>query len=386
MNKELINKIETKFKEQFNTQPSIYCAPGRINLIGEHTDYNDGYVLPAAIDKAIYFAAAKNDLNKLRFFSVDFNESFEIEVDSLEKTEKQWANYLIGTAYQFQTKGKNFKGIDCVFGGDIPLGAGLSSSAALECGFAFTVNDLYSLGVERDELIFIAQKAEHDFAGVKCGIMDQFASTFGKDGHVVRLDCRSMEREYYPLDNQNYDIVLINTNVKHNLASSEYNTRRQECEAGVHAIQAKHPEVKSLRDASPEMLEAVKSEISDKVYDRCHYVILEIIRVENACQDLLKGEFEAFGKLMYETHNGLSKEYEVSCAELDFLVDLAKEDSNVVGSRLMGGGFGGCTINLVKKGAAAGFIQTAEKAFTNEFDKEPSVFEVKISNGVTKLK
>ena len=385
MNKELVEKIELKFKEYFKTHPTIYSAPGRINLIGEHTDYNDGYVLPAAIDKAIYFAAAKNDVNKLRFYSIDFNESFEIDIDKLEKTDKQWANYLIGTAFQFQTKGKNFKGIDCVFGGDIPLGAGLSSSAALECGFAYTINDLYQLGVERDELIFIAQKAEHDFAGVKCGIMDQFASTFGKDGHVVRLDCRSMQREYYPLDNQNYDIVLINTNVKHNLASSEYNTRRQECESGVEAIQAKHPEVNSLRDATPEMLDAVKSEVSHKVYDRCHYVIHEIIRVENACQDLLKGEFEAFGKLMYETHYGLSKEYEVSCPELDFLVDLAKEDSNVVGSRLMGGGFGGCTINLIKKGAAAGFIQKAEKAFTSEFDKEPSVFEVKISNGVSKL-
>ncbi|MCG8696940.1 MAG: galactokinase [Bacteroidales bacterium] len=386
MNNILIEKIEKKFSEQFGTTPSLIKAPGRINLIGEHTDYNDGFVLPAAIDKAIYFAAAKNDVNKLRLFSVDFDSSFEIDIDKLAKTDTQWANYLIGTAFQIASKGHKFGGIDCVFGGDIPLGAGLSSSAALECGFAYTISELYDLKIERSDLIFLAQKAEHDFAGVKCGIMDQFASTFGKEGHVMKLDCRSMDFDYYPLDNQNYEVVLINTNVTHNLASSEYNTRRMECEAGVAAIQKINPSVKSLRDANLNELEQVKGDISEKEYDRCSYVIGEIERVENACQELLKGNFDAFGKMMFETHDGLSIKYEVSCKELDMLVDVARDAKEVIGCRLMGGGFGGCTINLIKKDDANGFVNKAVESFEKEFGKKPEVYRVKVSDGVSKIK
>ena len=385
MNEALTTKITEKYNELFKSTPSLFKAPGRINLIGEHTDYNEGFVLPAAIDKAIYFAAGKNDENKLRLFSIDFDGYFEIELDQLVKTSLHWVNYLVGTAYQVEQKGYKFQGVDCVFGGDIPVGAGLSSSAALECGFATCINELYNLDISKDELIFIAQKAEHEFAGVQCGIMDQFASTFGKEGHVVRLDCRSMEREYFPIDNEHYDIVLIETQVKHSLASSEYNTRRKECEAGVAAMQKIDASVKSLRNASMDLLEKVKAELTAKEYNRCHYVIGEIRRVEEACADLVKGKFEAFGKLMFETHWGLSKEYEVSCPELDLLVEVAEKSSDVVGSRLMGGGFGGCTINLIKTGKTEAFVKEATKAFKKKFDKEPLVHLVKISDGAGKI-
>jgi galactokinase len=384
-NSAILQSISEKFLDQFNTQPAFYQAPGRINLIGEHTDYNDGFVLPAAIDKAIYFAVGINDRNSLRLYSIDYDESFEIVLDDLHKSDTHWANYLIGVTVQFQKKGLQPGGIDCVFGGDIPLGAGLSSSAALECGFAICLNDQFNFGIDRSELILMAQKAEHEFAGVMCGIMDQFASTFGQDGHVMKLDCRSLDYEYYPLTNKKVDIILCDTKVKHTLASSEYNIRRSECEKGVEILKKKYPEVEALRDATPDMLEIVKSVMEDNVYQRCHYVIHEVVRVENACQALLKNDFETFGKLMYETHDGLSNEYLVSCKELDILVDIARKDNNVLGARMMGGGFGGCTINLIKKGGADKFIDTVMERYPKLTRNETEIYRVKISNGAGRL-
>ncbi|MBA7686015.1 Galactokinase [subsurface metagenome] len=276
-------------------------------------------------------------------------------------------------------------GVDCVFGGDIPLGAGLSSSAALECGFAYCLNDQFNYGIDKSELIFMAQKAEHEYAGVMCGIMDQFASTYGKEGHVMKLDCRSLDHEYYPLTNDQADIILCDTKVQHSLASSEYNIRRNECEKGVAIVKEKYPQINSLRDASPEMLDVVKNKMEENVYQRCHYVIHEIIRVEKACQSLLKNDFITFGKLMYETHNGLSKEYLVSCHELDVLVDIARENSDVLGARMMGGGFGGCTINMIRKGGAEKFISTIEKEYSKRTGNMTEIYRVIIADGARKL-
>lgn len=384
-NRAILQSLSEKFNELFKSQSTFYHAPGRINLIGEHTDYNDGFVLPAAIDKAIYFAVRKNDKNSLRLFSIDYHESFEIDLNDLHKSETHWANYLIGVTVQFQKRGLKPGGIDCVFGGDIPLGAGLSSSAALECGFAICLNEQFNFGIDPSELILMAQKAEHEYAGVMCGIMDQFASTFGKDGHVMKLDCRSLDYEYYPLTNDKVDIILCDTKVKHTLASSEYNIRRGECEKGVKILKQKYPQIKALRDASPDMLESVKSEMEDHVYQRCHYVIHEVVRVENACQALLKDDFETFGRLMYETHNGLSKEYLVSCKELNVLVDIAREDANVLGARMMGGGFGGCTINLIKKGGSEKFIDTVIAEYPKRTGIETEIYRVEISSGAGQI-
>lgn len=385
-NDKLLQTINEKFRVLFKSQPIFYQAPGRINLIGEHTDYNDGFVLPAAIDKAIYFAAGKNALNQLRLFSIDYNETYAIQLNALKKTNVHWANYLIGVAAQFEKSKLKFGGIDCVFGGDIPLGAGLSSSAALECGFAVCLNDQYGLGIQDSDLILLAQKAEHEYAGVMCGIMDQFASIFGKDHHVMKLDCRTLDYEYYPFINGSIDIILCDTKVKHSLASSEYNIRRNECEIGVEVIRRKYPNVKSLRDAELIMLDDIKNQLDSTVYLRCDYVIRENIRVEKACEALLRNDLITFGKLMYETHEGLSKEYQVSCKELDILVDIVRNDSDVLGSRMMGGGFGGCTINLVKKEDTDKFIQTVTKEYKSKTGIETEIYRVKIAKGASKLK
>ncbi len=381
----LLNRLNDKFQSVFTSQPIFYKAPGRINLIGEHTDYNSGFVLPAAIDKAVFFAVGKNHVNKLRLFSADYNEAFEIEINDLKRTDIHWANYIIGVTAQFQKRGLRPEGIDCVFGGNIPLGAGLSSSAALECGFAICINDLFGFQIAKSELILIAQKAEHEFAGVMCGIMDQFASIFGRESHVMKLDCRSLDYEYYPFINDETEIILCDTKVKHSLASTEYNQRRSECETGVEIIRETYPSVGSLRDATPEMLEAARSQMEPNVYLCCHYVIHENIRVENACKTLLRNDFITFGKLMYETHEGLSKEYQVSCNELDILVDIARNDPSVSGSRMMGGGFGGCTINLVKKEGVQKFIAKVETEYRHKTGIEPEIYQVKIADGAGKI-
>lgn len=381
----LLNTIKQKFTEVFKSTPYLYRAPGRINLIGEHTDYNNGFVLPAAIDKAIYFAASTNREKKIRLYSIDYGEYFEIPIENLMKSDTNWANYLIGVAVQFQKKNLTLMGIDCVFAGDIPLGAGLSSSAALECGFAICINDLNSFDIKKSELILMAQKAEHEFAGVKCGIMDQFASTFGKSGHVVRLDCRNLGYEYFPLTNDIIDIILCDTKVKHTLASSEYNNRRAECEEGVSKVKKKYSAVDSLRDVTPDMLVEMKSEMSTSVYTRCHYVVHEIVRVEEACKALVKHDFATFGKLMYETHDGLSKEYNVSCKELDVLVDIARRNPDILGSRMMGGGFGGCTISLIKKGGAERFIEAVHNEYPKETGLHAEIYRVSIGDGAGRI-
>jgi galactokinase len=376
-------QILAAFKERFGQEPVLVRSPGRINLIGEHTDYNEGFVLPAAIDKEIIFAVAPNGTDTCRLYSFDLDEALDVRLNEVQPSEKGWANYLLGVVDQLQKRGHTVGGFDCVFGGNIPIGSGLSSSAAVECGLGYGLNHLFKLNIEPFELARLAQKAEHTFAGVMCGIMDQFANMFGRREHVVRLDCRSHDYAYYPFAMADYRIVLCDTQVKHSLASTEYNTRRQECEAGVALLQQYHPEVHSLRDVTLDMLVEHKAEFPAVVYQRCCYVVEENLRVELACQDLENGDLRSFGEKMYGSHAGLQHLYEVSCAELDFLVEQAKHEEAVAGARMMGGGFGGCTINLVAKGAVDPFIQKMKQAYQEKFNIDLKTYVTEIVDGTS---
>lgn len=376
MNLKLQNRISGKFIELFKTEPKLFSAPGRINIIGEHADYNEGFVLPAAIDKRIYFAFGVNNDNKHRFFSIDFDEYFETHLLEVNEDTTHWAKYIIGVLAQFENLHLYF---NIVFGGDIPTGAGLSSSAALESGIAVAVNEFLQAGKSKFELVKMAQKAEHDYAGVLCGIMDQYASVFGKKNQVIRLDCRSNTHDYFPLHLQNYSLILVDTQVKHSLASSEYNLRRQECERAVKYYQIKHAEVKSLRDLKPEWMEPNKpDEISFK---RAKYIVEEFQRVVKATEALEKDDLKTLGELLYQTHHGLQYLYEVSCPELNFLVDQTRNMNQVLGSRMMGGGFGGCTLNLVHQDFVEDFKSQMAKAYQNAFKQAPKFYLVKVENG-----
>lgn len=378
--------IQAKFKAVFHKEPLIVRAPGRINLIGEHTDYNDGFVMPAAVDKEIFFGIAASDDQRSIFYSINYDERFEVDLhDPKPVTNPQWANFLLGVLFQFRENGFPVKPFYCAFGGNIPLGAGMSSSAAMECGFAFALSEFNLLNVPKLKIITMAQWAEHHFVGVKCGIMDQFASVMGKEGHAIVLDCRSLEHRYAPLDLREYGIILCDTKVKHSLVDSEYNTRRKECESGVSILQQHYPQVKSLRDASVDMLEQYRSEFPGKVHDRCLYVIQEIQRVQQASADLDKNDLHAFGKKMYETHEGLSTLYEVSCKELDFLVAEARKSDAVLGARMMGGGFGGCTINLVRNDRADTFISEMQSKYRKAFSIDMVPYRVRVVDGVSRV-
>lgn len=381
------DNIKQKFSDLFNQTPDIVVrAPGRINLIGEHTDYNDGFVLPAAIDKAIYFAVSKRDDRSIHLFAYDLDDAYEFSLDNISKSDKGWANFLIGmVAEMTRTSDKLTIGFNVVFGGDVPLGAGLSSSAAVESGIGFALNQLYGFGLSGINLALTAQQAEHNFAGVNCGIMDMFASIHGKEKSVIRLDCRDLSYEYFPFNTTAYEIVLCNTGVKHNLGDSEYNKRRAECEEGIRILQGAFPQVNSLRDVSIAMLRSQADKLPQIVYNRCRYVVEEINRVEAACKALLDDDFVSFGEKMYETHQGLSELYEVSCPELDFLVEQTIDNEAIAGARMMGGGFGGCTINLVKKEAVDEFLTEISQAYKAEFGQELVSYKVAITNGVEEI-
>jgi galactokinase len=377
-------RIRNKFQELFATEGSVYASPGRINLIGEHTDYNGGFVFPGAIDKGMIAEIKPNGLDKVRAFSVDLNDYAEFGLKEEDAPKASWARYIFGVCREIIKRGGEVKGFDTVFAGDVPLGAGMSSSAALESTYAFALNDLYNLNIDKFELAKIGQSTEHNYCGVKCGIMDQFASVFGAEGSLIRLDCRSLEYKYFPFNPIGYKLVLLDSVVKHELASSAYNKRRQSCENAAAAIRKNHPEVEFLRDATMEMLDEVKNDISAEDYMRAEYVIGEVQRVLDVCDALEKGDYETVGQKMYETHYGMSKQYEVSCEELDFLNDIAKK-CGVTGSRVMGGGFGGCTINLVKEEIFDAFVKEAFKSYTEKFGHEPKLYEVVISDGARKL-
>lgn len=374
------DELRTAFIERFSSNPVFYASAGRINLIGEHTDYNGGFVFPGAIDKYIMTAININGTDKVRLYSVDMNQYTEFGLREEDKPAEQWACYVFGVCREILKRGFEVKGFDAVFAGNVPLGAGLSSSAALESCFAYALNDLFNDNkISIFELALIGQSTEHNYCGVNCGIMDQFASVFGKKDCLMRLDCRSLEFKYFPFKPVGYKLVLVNSQVKHELVDSPYNKRRESCERV-----AKTLGVETLRDADMSMLEAAKAQISDEDYKRAVYVIGEKQRVLDVCEALEKGDYETVGQRMYETHHGLSKDYEVSCEELDFLNDVAKE-CGVTGSRIMGGGFGGCTINLVKEDLYDTFVQTAKTKFNEKYGIEPIIIDVVISDGAHKV-
>ena len=378
---EIIQIFQDKFGQN---NPEVYTSPGRINLIGEHTDYNGSFVFPGAIDNGMIAAIRFNDSDKVRAYAVDLDEYAEFGLNEEDLPSEGWAKFLFGVCREIIKRGGSVKPFDTAFSGDVPLGAGMSSSAALESTYAFALNDLLQLGIDKFELARIGQSTEHNYVGVKCGIMDQFASIFGKKGHLIRLDTKSMEHAYFPFDPEGYKLVLLDTVVKHELASSAYNKRRESCEHAARTIAKRHPEVEFLRDASMEMLKEVKDEISAEDYMRAEYVIEETQRVRDVSDALQRGDYETVGQKMYETHHGMSKLYEVSCEELDFLNDVAREHG-VTGSRVMGGGFGGCTINLVKDELYDSFISDAKAQFKAKYGLAPKVYDVVISDGARKL-
>ena len=372
--------IKRNFAERFGAEGTLYASAGRINLIGEHTDYNGGFVFPGAIDKVIMAEIKPTGTDKVRVYSVDIDEYAEFGLKEEDAPRQQWARYIFGVCREIIKRGGKVGGFDAVFAGNVPLGAGLSSSAALESCFAFALNDLFNDNkIDKFELAKIGQSTEHNYCGVNCGIMDQFASVFGKKDHLIRLDCRSLEYEYFPFKLDGYKLVLVDSKVKHELVDSPYNKRRASCE---HV--AKVLGVETLRDAELADLEKVKDSISEEDYNRAKYVIEEKQRVLDVCDALQRGDYETVGDRMYKTHEGMSKLYEVSCVELDYLNDIAKE-CGVTGSRIMGGGFGGCTINLVKDELYDNFIATAKKKFAEKYGHEPHVYEVIVSDGARKL-
>jgi galactokinase len=373
--------IKKKFTELFVSEPLLVRSPGRINLIGEHTDYNEGFVFPAAIDKEIIFAVNQNSLNSFRFYSVDMDGRFEINLKDLKKSETPWANYLLGVAAQFKDAGYALSGVDCVFGGNIPIGAGVSSSAAIENGFAFALNEIFKLNIGKLDMVKMARKAEHEYAGVMCGIMDQFASMYGKSDHAIKLDCRSLDYEYVPIDLSEYLIILINTKVSHTLASSEYNTRRKECEAGVHILKKYDRTIEALRDVNLEMLLLHKNEFDPIIYKRCTYIVTENQRVEEAAEALRHNNIKKLGEIFFQAHCGMRDDYQISCKELDVLVEIAGTSEGVLGARMMGGGFGGCTINLVEKKHADAFVENAAEKYIEVTGIQPEVYIVTIANG-----
>ena len=377
-------RISEKFKTLFGNEGEFFASAGRINLIGEHTDYNGGYVFPGAIDKGIIAEIALNGSDKVCAFSLDMDEYVEFGLNEEDKPHQSWACYLFGVCRETIKRGGKVAGFNTVFAGDVPLGAGLSSSAALESTYAFAINELNGNGIDRFELAKIGQSTEHNYCGVKCGIMDQFASCFGREGSLIRLNCKTLEYKYFPFNPKGYRLVLVDACVKQELASSAYNKRRQSCENAAAAIRKNHPEVEFLSDAKRLWLDEVRSDIPQEDFLRAEYVIGEVQRVLDVCDALERADYETVGELMYQTHFGLSHLYEVSCEELDFLNKLARK-MEVTGSRVMGGGFGGCTINLVKEELYQDFVDAAIEKFTQKFGHAPKIYDVVISDGARKL-
>jgi galactokinase len=379
----IVNLLQRELAGLFGQagDPMVVRSPGRINLIGEHTDYNNGFVLPSAIDRAIYLAIHPKNGFEASIHSIDFDDGISFDVRNPVKSEKGWANYLIGTVNELNEAGHSFKGFDCVFCGNIPIGAGMSSSAALEAGLAYALDRIFALNIERFELARIAQRAENNFVGVKCGIMDQFANLFSRGESVLHLDCRSMEYEHIPFTRKDLRFVLCDTGVKHSLATSEYNQRRQQCEAGVKVMTKYFPGVRSLRDVTLEMLREHMEELGDTVYNRCSYVAEENARVDSARKCLQSNDYVRFGELLYKSHQGLRDKYEVSCAELDLLVDEASRMEGVLGARMMGGGFGGCTLNLVELDSTGEFKRRIRDAYLKKTGNVPQLYECSLMPG-----
>lgn len=377
----LIEAVRESFVKKFQTKPLLLASPGRINLIGEHTDYNEGFVLPGATDLSVIFAVSPREDRLCRFYSLDFDQDFSTDLDHLHRSEHRWPNYLQGVLYEFLRAGYKINGIDLAFGGNVPIGGGMSSSAAVEGGLAFALNHLFGLNLDLLRLALLAQKAENEFVGLRCGIMDMYANLHGQPGRVLKIDCRHLVHEYYPFDNPDLRVIISDTGVRRELASSEYNVRRRQCEDGVRLLQRRYPEIKSLRDVNLKMLEEHKSEFDPVVWKRCAYVVRENQRVDLACQDLLGQDFVSFGERMNESHRGLRDEYEVSSPELNILVEAALSVPGVLGSRMMGAGFGGCTISLIEAAAVSDFKSRVIADYRSRTGRELVIHVVRIEAG-----
>jgi galactokinase len=373
--------IKEYFSQQFGTAPThVIRAPGRINLIGEHTDYNGGLVLPAAIDKAIWLAAGPRTDDRFVFFAADLGDTYASDnLSPVFQNKKSWANYLLGVIREAQLDGHKIGGLNILFGGDVPLGAGLSSSAAIGSGMAMLLQTFFQLSLDKMDLVHLAQRSENHFVGMQCGIMDMFASIMGRENHVMKLDCRNLDFEYFPFDTQTYSLLLLDSGVKHQLIDSQYNTRRAECESGVNLLKQHDPKIKQLRDVSPDFLIRYKTELPKNIYQRCQYVVEEIARVKAACEALQKSNFIHLGQLMFACHDGLNLEYEVCVQETNFLIEMAR--GQILGARQMGGGFGGCTLNLLKTNEIDDFIQDTSEAYHRVFGLALKAYPVRLTNG-----
>lgn len=382
MNKKLLKEVQLSFTKYFATDPLMVFSPGRINLIGEHTDYNEGFVFPAAINMGIALAIQKSDTESSQVYALDKKEIYEFSLNNIQPLKDgSWRNYVLGVISEIQKLGIVLENFNISFAGDIPGGAGMSSSAALENSVVFGLNELFNLKISKEQMILISQKAEHNYAGVKCGIMDQYASMFGKNKSALLLDCRTIKSKSFKIDFKNYRLLLINTNVKHDLSESAYNDRREACERV-----SKLLKIKALRDACKQDLETIKEQISKEDYSKATYVIEENKRVEEFTKAINIDSLKTLGALLYQSHDGLSNKFKVSCKELDFLVEQTKSNKNILGARMMGGGFGGCTINLIKKTEVANFKKEIDTNFKNEFNRDCSIYQVKLSKGTRVVK
>lgn len=388
MKKKLIHDTQTHFEQLFQKAPdAIFLSPGRINIIGEHVDYNDGFVLPAAINKYICFAVSVNETTQCTIVAKDLSDQYTFDLnETLQPMDKMWVNYILGVFHQLKVIQPFERGLNIVFSSSIPMGAGLSSSAALECGIAYLTNALFDLGLSKEKIALIGQQSEHTFVGVNCGIMDQFASIFGKKNKVIQLDCTSLEYQYHLAEFKEYSLLLLDSNVKHTHLTSGYNDRRREVEEGFDIIKRHYPEVTSFRNCTEKMVVELRSQLGEIRFKRCLFVVNEIQRVHQAVKALEENNFKTLGKLMSLTHKGLSEEYEVSCDEIDFLVRTAQYEKSVLGARMMGGGFGGCSINLVKKGSENQLIEKMTNLYKNEFNIELKAYKIKIAKGTTQYK
>ncbi|WP_159951908.1 galactokinase [Polaribacter septentrionalilitoris] len=382
MSEILVKEVQQKFIKTFNLEPLLIFSPGRINIIGEHTDYNGGFVFPAAVDKGIAAGIQKSDTGSCTAIAMDLDSTIHFELDKIKPSkEGSWENYVFGVVAEIQNRNKVIGDFNIIFKGNIPGGAGMSSSAALENSVVFGLNKLFDLGLTKHEMILISQKAEHNYVGVNCGIMDQYASMFGIKDHALHLDCRTVESKPYKIDFKEHQLMLINTNVKHSLSDSAYNDRRSACESISELLG-----IKALRDATEEDLETIIDKVTPSNYQKALYVIQENARTIKAAKAIENNDLELLGSLIYQSHAGLSDQYKVSCDELDFLVTQAKKNKYVLGARMMGGGFGGCTINLIAKTEAKAFAETVATAYKSKFDKECSVYFIELSQGTHLVK
>lgn len=387
INTSVVAKIKSSFISNFNSTPLLIRAPGRINLIGEHTDYNEGFVLPAAVSHSIYFAIGESGhASRCSLISLDFDERYAFDLtDMAPLPAGSWQNYVMGVAAELIKTGHELLGFNLVFTGDIPRGSGMSSSAALECGTCFGLNELFELGIPKIEMVKMSQMAEHNYAGVQCGIMDQFASLNGKSAQALLLDCRSLEYSYFPIGLTNYKLMLFNSNVTHSLASSEYNVRRGQCDLGVSILRSFFPEVDSLRDATMELLMSIKSNMDDLIFKRCKYVIEENNRVEDFAKALAENDLQQAGLILCAAHHAMRYEYEITCPEIDFIADYLNGHDEVLGARMMGGGFGGCVLAIIKRDTQASLAQSLNQSYEIEFGRSVTAIEVEIGDGVSKI-